>query len=432
MVAFGTRTFFLWAPTIPLAVTINDAATLLENWNFMFWEAGPFIDPPSLFTRCTPIEQLEAKHDANNLSIGAPPCRWRDAPLGGNRTGSDGGEIDFGAIYRIWRNSLRYLYAGLLFTIGGITSAVPFVGAYAQSKQPVEASPIFSDLGRRAASSDSTQAVVVTAPFDTVVADGLINPTTADKSVSTVSSVYIRSQAPMQNAYQYVRLTPGAMVSTADPLGLSAQGSINIHGLGQDEIGYVLEGMPLNDVGFYTAYPSQFIDSENIDKIALAQNSSDLDSPVISAAGGLMAIKMIDPALVSGGRAGASYGSYNSDREFLRLDSGPIGDSGWRAFASYSHTRLRRLAWPLGSHSATRRLQGSEGMGRRPHRARRNMARRRYAQLHHSNAGRLSTKWNSRELRLQIQSGRCKLLSVIFRRIPIILYKCTLRIPFNG
>ena len=81
------------------------------------------------------------------------------------------------------------------------------------------------------------------------------------------------------------------MVSTTDPYGLSEQGSINIHGLGQDELGYVMEGMPLNDIGYYTAYPSQFIDSENIDEISLAQGAADLDSPVISATGGLMTIR---------------------------------------------------------------------------------------------------------------------------------------------
>ncbi len=167
---------------------------------------------------------------------------------------------------------------------------------------------------------------------------GLIRKQTEAKSVSTVSSAYIQTQPAIQNVYQFVQLAPGALVSNSDPFGLSEQFSINLRGLGQDELGYVLEGMPLNDIGYYAAYPSQFIDSENIDEVSLAQGSADLDSPVISAAGGLMNISMLDPSLRPGGSVDASYGSFNTDRGFIRLDSGLIGESGLRGFLSYSRT----------------------------------------------------------------------------------------------
>jgi outer membrane receptor protein involved in Fe transport len=96
--------------------------------------------------------------------------------------------------------------------------------------------------------------------------------------------------------------------------------------------------MPLNDIGYYAAYPSQFIDTENFDEISLAQGTVELDSPVISAAGGLMSMTMLDPSVKPGGLFDVSYGSYSTAREFLRLDSGLIGNSGVRAFGSYSQT----------------------------------------------------------------------------------------------
>jgi iron complex outermembrane receptor protein len=180
--------------------------------------------------------------------------------------------------------------------------------------------------------------VVVFAHKRAVRGGGLIKAETAAKSVSTVSSEFIKTQAATQNAYQLVALLPGANVSTSDPYGLSQENSITLRGLGQDEIGYVLEGMPLNDIGYYDGYPAQFIDSENIDEIALAQGSADLSSPVISAAGGLMSLTMLDPSLHPGGTVNVSYGSYHANREFVRLDSGLIGDTGIRAFVSFSHT----------------------------------------------------------------------------------------------
>ena len=190
----------------------------------------------------------------------------------------------------------------------------------------------------RPASRTTAEDIVVTATRRRSVGGGLIKKQAEAKSVSTVSSAYIDTQASIQNAYQYLALTPGALVSTADPFGLSEQFSINIHGLGQDELGYVLEGMPLNDIGYYTAYPSQFIDSENIDEVSLAQGTADLDSPVIAEAGGLMKITMLDPSIHAGGSVDASYGSFNTSRGFIRLDSGLLSDSGVRAFISYSHT----------------------------------------------------------------------------------------------
>jgi len=190
----------------------------------------------------------------------------------------------------------------------------------------------------RTPSRTTAEEVIVTASKRKAVGGGLIKKQIEAKQISTVSSAYIQTQASIQNAYQYIQLAPGALVSTTDPFGLSEQFSINVRGLGQDELGYVLEGMPLNDIGYYTAYPSQFIDSENIDEVSLAQGSADLDSPVISAAGGLMNITMLDPSVNPGGSVDAAYGSYHTDREFIRLDSGLIGDTGIRAFISYSHT----------------------------------------------------------------------------------------------
>ena len=219
------------------------------------------------------------------------------------------------------------------------TLSVPFLAWAQDAANRIPASAAKPKPASAPTSSRTTaEDIVVTAARHHAVGGGLIKKQTESKSVSTISQAYIASQASIQNAYQYLKLAPGVLTSTADPFGLSTSFSINVHGLGQDELGYVLEGMPLNDIGYYTAYPSQFVDSENIDEVSLAQGSADLDSPVISEAGGLIKITMLDPSLRPGGSVDYSYGSFNTNREFLRLDTGLIGDSGIRAFASYSHT----------------------------------------------------------------------------------------------
>lgn len=224
------------------------------------------------------------------------------------------------------------------FLLASAALAIPLNHATAQAESGGDNTQPQQESAARKPSRTTEEEIVVIGKRRGEVGGGLIKPQKEAKSVSTVSSEYIRTQSSIQNAYQYVQLSPGALVATSDPFGLSEQSSINVHGLGQDELGYVLEGMPLNDIGFYTAYPSQFIDSENIDEISLAQGSADLDSPVISAAGGLMNITMLDPSIEFGGLADVAFGSYDTNREFLRMDSGLVGDTNLRAFLSYSHT----------------------------------------------------------------------------------------------
>nr|WP_321984785.1 hypothetical protein [uncultured Lichenicoccus sp.] len=84
-------------------------------------------------------------------------------------------------------------------------------------------------------------------------------------------------------------------------------------------------------------YPSQFLDTENLDSISLAQGSADRDAPLLNAAGGVLSLTSRDPSEHAGGLVDASYCSYHSNREFIRLESGSLGASGPRAYLSYSH-----------------------------------------------------------------------------------------------
>ncbi|GAN99393.1 TonB-dependent receptor [Komagataeibacter xylinus NBRC 13693] len=166
---------------------------------------------------------------------------------------------------------------------------------------------------------------------------GLIRTEDAAKSVSTIGTDFMRKQAPSATAFDMVSLLPGANVSSSDALGFSPQTNITVRGLGGDSLGYVLEGMPLNDIAYYNGYPGQFADTENYQSVSLAQGTADLDSPVLNAAGGLMSMSLRDPSMRAGGYADVSYGSYNTNRQFLRLDTGQIGHTGIRGFVSYSH-----------------------------------------------------------------------------------------------
>lgn len=169
--------------------------------------------------------------------------------------------------------------------------------------------------------------------------EGLLPDQTAPRAISAISADFITKQAPTLNAFQLVNLLPGANVSSTDPYGLSATSSLTMRGLGQDEIGVLMEGAPQNDIGYYYAYPSQFADAENVRQVVLQQGAVDIDSPVVGTAGGLLSLSLDDPKARTGGLLNLSVGSYNERRVFARFDTGTIGQSGLKAFVSYSNNR---------------------------------------------------------------------------------------------
>ncbi|MBB2158142.1 TonB-dependent receptor [Gluconacetobacter diazotrophicus] len=179
---------------------------------------------------------------------------------------------------------------------------------------------------------------------------GLIRRETAPRSQSSVSADYIQKQAPGTSALQLVKLLPGANVGGSDPIGLSDQSTISIRGLGQDEIGYVMEGYPLNDSGIYIQDASEWADSENISNISLAQGAAGLSDPVYTAAGGVMTVTIRDPSKKFGILADAAYGTFNTNRDFIRLDTGELGNSGVKAFFSFSGASSKNSHGPGRNH----------------------------------------------------------------------------------
>jgi outer membrane receptor protein involved in Fe transport len=179
---------------------------------------------------------------------------------------------------------------------------------------------------------------------------GLITPQDAPVSRSTVSAAAIARQAPTSNAFELLRLAPGANTSTSDPYGLSPSVNISVRGLNGDEVAYLVEGAPVNDIGYYAGYPSQWVDAENIKSVSLQQGTSDLDTPTISGGGGLITLDLRDPSETAGGYAAGTYGSYHANREFLRLDSGPIAGTNARGFVSYSDTAADNYRGPGRDH----------------------------------------------------------------------------------
>jgi iron complex outermembrane receptor protein len=137
-----------------------------------------------------------------------------------------------------------------------------------------------------------------------------------------------------------INMLPGANVTSPDAGGLNG-GNITLRGFNSDQLGMTIEGAPVNDSGNYALYPQEYVDSENIQQVSIAQGAADLDSPHIGATGGVINLYMRDPSKERQVYTSFTYGSHNLARMFARVDSGQIGN--FRGMISYS--RYTRDHW---------------------------------------------------------------------------------------
>ncbi|QCE32469.1 TonB-dependent receptor [Acetobacteraceae bacterium] len=175
---------------------------------------------------------------------------------------------------------------------------------------------------------------------------GLISTDNGMMEKSTSSEAYIKIQSPTENAFQLIELQPGANVSSSDPSGLSWQTDISVRGIQGSDLGYLLEGMPVGDAAYGGGTPSQWADSENYKSVTLNQEGGEIDDPLLQAAGGVLSMNYINPARKAGVKVGFTYGTFNTDKEFVRLDTGVLGATKIRAFASYSYTQSNQWRGP--------------------------------------------------------------------------------------
>ncbi|KXV18972.1 TonB-dependent receptor [Gluconobacter oxydans] len=240
----------------------------------------------------------------------------------------------------------RLLSTSALFAFGTVSAFAAPADSTASSdkKSPTKvAAAAPSMMGNTAPTDEHEEHVSVSGHrsyFDGVtrrdVGGGLMQKQDAAKSVSAISRDYIEKQAPGQDPMQLIALLPGANVSSSDPAGLTGS-HMSARGLDQSQMGFTLEGFPINDIGSFSVYSQEIVDSENLRKVSLAQGSADLDSPHLSATGGVVDMYMIDPKMKKGGAFDVSYGSYDYTRGFLRLDTGKIGQTNLRAYFSGSY-----------------------------------------------------------------------------------------------
>ncbi|MDD5336358.1 MAG: TonB-dependent receptor, partial [Rhodoferax sp.] len=165
------------------------------------------------------------------------------------------------------------------------------------------------------------------------------------KARSSVNRAHLETLNPSSNSYQAIELLPGVNTFSNDATGLFG-GGLRVRGANSDQMGFTINGAPVNDSGSFSVYPQEYSDSENLCEIFVTQGSTDTEAPHVGASGGNIGMVTCAPADKFGIRLSQSLGMLNYSKTFLRLDSGKFAGDRAKAFISYSKTKADKFKGP--------------------------------------------------------------------------------------
>lgn len=171
-----------------------------------------------------------------------------------------------------------------------------------------------------------------------IVGAGMMVRHTTPRTVSSLSHNYIEMQSPTSTIESLIQTLPGVVSASEGPLTTSFS-TIHIRGMAQAEIGVTLEGMPAANPFTYSTYTPSLVDSENMGQVNVMQGAVDINSPTYNATGAEISASIRRPTDTQHIHAAASGGSYGTNKDFIRYDTGEIGHTGVHAFASGSYSR---------------------------------------------------------------------------------------------
>ncbi len=201
----------------------------------------------------------------------------------------------------------------------------------------------------------ATSATAQTAPVATAAASAASDAATEvvvygrgqTRQIQTITPKQIEQAAPGTSAIKVLATLPGVNFQSSDPFGAYEWSTrISVRGFNQNQMGFTLDGVPLGDMSYgnYNGlHISRAISSENIGDTQLAEGTGALGTASSSNLGGTVEFTSIDPAHKMGALVEGGYGSYDSQREFVRLDSGelPGGGAGYFSFGNQNSQKWK-------------------------------------------------------------------------------------------
>jgi iron complex outermembrane receptor protein len=174
---------------------------------------------------------------------------------------------------------------------------------------------------------------------------GLIVQEDTPKARSSVNREHLDKLNPTSNPYQAIEMLPGVNTFSYDATGLFG-GGLRVRGANSDQLGFTVNGAPVNDSGNFAVYPQEYADAENLCEIFVTQGSTDTEAPHVGASGGNVGMVSCSPEDKMRFRVSQSQGDLHFSRTYLRADTGKFANDMAKAYISYSKADVNKFKGP--------------------------------------------------------------------------------------
>ena len=174
---------------------------------------------------------------------------------------------------------------------------------------------------------------------------GLIIQEETPKARSSVNKAQLDSISPTSNPYQAIEMLPGVNTFSHDSTGMFG-GGLRVRGFNSDEMGFTINGAPVNDSGSFSVYPMEYTDTDNLCEVFLTQGSTDTEAPHVGASGGNVGMVTCAPSDNFGFKASQTIGQLNLTKTFVRMDTGKFANDMAKAYISYSKAKVDKFKGP--------------------------------------------------------------------------------------
>lgn len=232
------------------------------------------------------------------------------------------------------RSRQKMVFSGFTRTV--ISAAVAIVVAAPVMAQTATGA---GDEGQPRAKDDNVRlgTIMIVGEGSKLGAGQMLNEDSV-KGRSTVTKSATEKNLATGNPFQALALLPGINTYNHDATGLFG-GGLTIRGFGSDQLGFTINGVPVNDSGSFSVYPQEYIDQENLCTQTVSQGNPDVDAPHAGATGGNVGITSCDPEDAQRFRFAQTLGDLHLSRTFVRMDTGRFADNKGKVFVSLSHTQ---------------------------------------------------------------------------------------------
>jgi iron complex outermembrane receptor protein len=198
------------------------------------------------------------------------------------------------------------------------------------------------------------------------------------RQVQTVAGEALSIQVPGVSPLKAIVKLPSVNFQSADAFGAYEWSArVTIRGFNQSQLGFTLDDVPLGDMTYGNhngLHISRAISAENVGSIELAQGAGALETASANNLGGTLKFTSRMPSMDIGLLGAATYGSEDTTRFFLRLDTGelPTGATGyigysrnradkWKGVGQQRHQQFNtKFVQPVGEGALTGWLNWSE------------------------------------------------------------------------